>query len=98
MTPTTRSIDSDTGEFAVTVSLDAAVSSHQVTLIAADDLGNRSEMSFSLTSNLFSSIVSLHLYEGDTDKTELPLTEGAHTLKRMGKTANGQLAYHLSAG
>lgn len=37
------------------------------------------------------SLVSLHLYEGDTDKTELPLTEGAHTLKLVGKTANGQL-------
>lgn len=37
------------------------------------------------------SLVSLHLYEGNTDKTELPLTEGAHTLKLVGKTANGQL-------
>lgn len=91
LTPTAMSIDPDTGNFTLTVTLSSEVSGHQVTLKVSDDLGNSSEKLFALRNSLLTSITSLHLYdENNSDKTELPLVPGPHILKVVGKTADSQ--------
>lgn len=90
LTPTV-SIDPSTGDFTATVTLSSGASVRQLALTASDDLGNYSEKSFTLRSSLLSSVTSLHLYEGDVDKTEQVLTAGEHTLRLVGMTKDGQL-------
>ncbi|MBQ2596705.1 MAG: hypothetical protein II581_02245, partial [Oscillospiraceae bacterium] len=70
LTPTAMTIDPSTGDFTVTVTLEGGASTRQLMLAVSDDLGNRSEKSFTLRNSLLSSVTSLHLYEGDVDKTE----------------------------
>lgn len=89
--PAAFTINGDTGAFSATFPLDGGVSGHSVRLVASDDLDNRSERSFTLRSSLFASISSLRLYEGDRDVTELPLTDGRHTLKLVGMTGSGRI-------
>lgn len=88
--PEAFSINKDTGGFVLTVKLDGGVSSHLVKLTAADDLGNSSERNFTLSSSLLPKVTSLHLYEGDRDVTELPLDDGEHILRLVGKTSDGE--------
>lgn len=91
LTPTVAETDSETGEFTATVSLTSNVATHQLVLIAVDDLGNRNEKSFSLRNGLLTSVKKLHLYEGSTDMTEKTLTAGSHTMRIVGTTEAGQV-------
>ncbi len=81
------SIEPATGEFSAVVTLDKAVSSHQVTLIAEDDLGNRAERSFALSNSRLASITSVRMFdENGRDQTEKKLSTGDHTLRLVGVT------------